>query len=316
MRRASALLTLLALLMLARPALAQQSGGGGGGGGGSAKMPVTGSGATVTTNTPLIDGTETWNESSTVFDAMRLNITNTASAAHASFVDFQLASTSQFSVRKDGHAFSGTSAATGGYHFGPQGGFTTDLLSSSDGELQVVSASGGSHTAGLTIGSAANTGVHLYSPGNAGSLWMRSGSDAALNAAIWRITLADPGGTAGAGLLVNGSNPTINGTNATIGSGFGTSPARQGTGAGTLAFRIDVGTGGTATSGVITMPTADTGWNCHVDNLTAAAGHRADNTRQTASTSTTVTVENQTTSTGAALAWTASDILVLLCAAY
>jgi len=37
---------------------------------------------------------------------------------------------------------------------------------------------------------------------------------------------------------------------------------------------------------------------------------------QTAGATTTVTVQNQTISTGAALAWSASDILSLVCAAY
>lgn len=104
-------------------------------------------------------------------------------------------------------------------------------------------------------------------------------------------------------------------TNIAINSGFGTSPAMAGVN-GTWAARVNVGTGGVATAGVLTLSTATTGWNCDVNNLTAAAAHRADNTRQTASTTTTVTVENQTTSTGAAVAWAASDIITLKCAAY
>lgn len=101
----------------------------------------------------------------------------------------------------------------------------------------------------------------------------------------------------------------------TIASGFGTSPTVPSQN-GTLAFTVNVGTGGVATSGVITLPAATTGWIAFVTNITAAAAHRADNTRQTASTTTSVTLENQTTSTGAALAWTASDILRVSCFAY
>lgn len=108
------------------------------------------------------------------------------------------------------------------------------------------------------------------------------------------------------------TNLLLNATAPTISSGFGTSPTVVSPN-GTATFRINVGTGGTATAGVIGLPTAATNWNCSVGNLTAHAGHRADDTVMTASTSTTVTIENQTKTTGAAVAWTASDIVVLLC---
>lgn len=101
----------------------------------------------------------------------------------------------------------------------------------------------------------------------------------------------------------------------TIGSGFGTTPTIP-SGASTAAFTVNVGTGGTATSGVITLLAATTGWNCFVNDITAAAAHVAYNTVQTASTTTSVTLENQTKSTGAAVAWAASDILRVSCFAY
>jgi hypothetical protein len=112
----------------------------------------------------------------------------------------------------------------------------------------------------------------------------------------------------GAKLLLSGNAPAI-------ASGFGGSPSVVSNN-GTAAFVVDVGTGGAASSGVITLPAATTGWNCFVTNLTAAAGHRADSTVQIASSTTTVTVENQTKSTGAAVAWVAGDILRISCFAY
>lgn len=97
----------------------------------------------------------------------------------------------------------------------------------------------------------------------------------------------------------------------TISSGFGTAPSVSGT---ATAFRLNVGTGGIATGGVIGLPATGTGWNCQILNLTALAANRADQrTVQTASTTTTATVQNQTISTGAALVWTASDILAGSC---
>jgi hypothetical protein len=113
---------------------------------------------------------------------------------------------------------------------------------------------------------------------------------------------------------LNGPQSILSGGAApTIASGFGTSPsvARQN---GTWAFRINVGTGGSATGGVITMPVnVINAWNCYVQNVTAHAGNRADDTVETATSNTTVTVQNQTKSTGAAVAWTAGDVIALQC---
>lgn len=130
----------------------------------------------------------------------------------------------------------------------------------------------------------------------------------------WRIN----GNTAGtalyidSGAIVVGSGQyTLNGntvsstTAPTISSGFGTSPSVT-TNNGTAAFTINVGTGGVATSGVIGLPAATNGWWCGCENLTTPGANR---TRMTASTSTSCTVTNVAMSTGAAAAWTASDVL-------
>lgn len=102
----------------------------------------------------------------------------------------------------------------------------------------------------------------------------------------------------------------------TISSGFGTSPSVTAGKVG--SFRINVGTGGSATGGVIAMNfTAPTGWNCYVNDITAAAANVAAFTdRQLSSTTTTVTVQHATLVSGAALAYTASDIIALVCAPF
>lgn len=112
-----------------------------------------------------------------------------------------------------------------------------------------------------------------------------------------------------------GAKLAFSATAPTISSGFGTSPSIV---AGTAAaFTLNVGTGGTATGGVIGLPTATTGWILSVKNLTALAANRANQTCvQTASTTTSATIQNQTISTGAALAFTASDILQITAVAY
>jgi hypothetical protein len=116
-------------------------------------------------------------------------------------------------------------------------------------------------------------------------------------------------------ISLGSANLTFSGATPTISSGFGTTPSVT---AGTAAaFRVNVGTGGSATAGVIGLPTAATGWNCAVENLTGTTANVMDQrTVQLSSTTTTATIENQTVSTGAALAWTASDILAVSCIAF
>lgn len=129
-------------------------------------------------------------------------------------------------------------------------------------------------------------------------------------------------GTAGdASGTINYSAVKLNGvtlasaTAPTITSGFGTSPSL--TANGTAAVMLNVGTGGTASSGTITMPfTAAHGWSCSVNNINASVGNRADNTVQISYTTTNVTVQNQTKSTGVGVAWTASDVVLLNCGAF
>ena len=103
----------------------------------------------------------------------------------------------------------------------------------------------------------------------------------------------------------------ISGTAPTISSGFGTSPSIAEKN-GTAAFIINVGTGGVASSGVIGLAPAISGWNCFATDRTNPA---ANNTKQTATTTTTVTLTNYDNS-GVAKAWSASDILSVSCFAY
>jgi hypothetical protein len=102
---------------------------------------------------------------------------------------------------------------------------------------------------------------------------------------------------------------------AIAGGTFGTSPsfASYSLSSSGISMQINVGTGGTATGGTVNMPGTANGWNCSVSNQTAHASNRADDTVQTSTTGTTVVVQNQTKSTGAALAWLASDIVNLTC---
>ncbi len=98
----------------------------------------------------------------------------------------------------------------------------------------------------------------------------------------------------------------VSGTAPTIASGFGTTPSIVASN-GTAAFTINVGTGGTATSGVLTMPAATTGWALNCNNLTAKTS-TISQTVQTATTTTSATIGNFS-DLSAPAAWGASNII-------
>ncbi len=59
-------------------------------------------GGTVTVNQPTISITQTWNNASTAFSGIKVNVTNTASAANSLLLDFQLAGAQRFGVDVNG----------------------------------------------------------------------------------------------------------------------------------------------------------------------------------------------------------------------
>jgi hypothetical protein len=105
---------------------------------------------------------------------------------------------------------------------------------------------------------------------------------------------------------------TDSATAPTISSGFGTSPSV--TVGGSTSFRINVGTGGTANSGVIGLPAATNGWNCFCNDVTTASA-TVFLCKQTATATNSATIGNFNTA-GAAAAWVASDIVEVNCRAY
>ncbi len=60
------------------------------------------SGATVTTSKPLLNLAQTWNAGGVTFTGLKLNVTDTASAAASLLLDLQVASVTKFKVVKDG----------------------------------------------------------------------------------------------------------------------------------------------------------------------------------------------------------------------
>lgn len=113
-------------------------------------------------------------------------------------------------------------------------------------------------------------------------------------------------GLVGTALILSTTAPTIS-------SGFGGTPSIAANN-GTAAFTINVGTGGAATSGVIGLPTATTGWRVNCDDVTTQSA-TVYLTKQTATSTTTATIGNFDAA-GAAAAWVASNILVCHATAY
>lgn len=128
--------------------------------------------------------------------------------------------------------------------------------------------------------------------------------------------------SASSGLALNSATPLVMNSviiadpgAPSISSGFGTSPSVS-AGVTTAAFRVNVGTGGSATSGVIALnATATAGWNCFCSDITTNS-LTVFNCKQTASTTTTATIGQFSATTGVASAWVASDILAVSCFGY
>lgn len=65
-------------------------------------LALTIAGATVTTSNPVLNLSQTWNASGVTFTALKLNVTNTASAAASLLMDLQKGGVSKFAVTNTG----------------------------------------------------------------------------------------------------------------------------------------------------------------------------------------------------------------------
>jgi len=107
-------------------------------------------------------------------------------------------------------------------------------------------------------------------------------------------------------------NLIISSTAPAIASGFGTSPSILANN--TAAFQVTVGSGGTADMGTLTMPAATNGWACTAQDISQANfGYM---TKQYATSTTSVSVQNNNQATSSSVAWGAGDVLLFQCAAF
>ena len=199
-----------------------------------------------------------------------------------------------------------------------------NLLAPKDSPVFTTKLTVGSGTTSLTVNGTTAAGYfYLHSgsvsPGSANYSLVSNGSLTYLNGLTSSnlsannivIVSATSAGAAVAGTLSSTGALSVaarvlaSNTSPTIASGFGASPTVAA--AGTAAFKITVGTGGAA-SGVLTFPTATTGW--------AVDGECQTNTATTqvvcvATSTTSVTVYAYSRTTGLASTFAAGEVIVL-----
>ena len=160
---------------------------------------------------------------------------------------------------------------------------------------------------GIVSDSAFNSSFYSDSTTGANTLTYITGQGSTITQGLVSpSTIFAQGGVNVSHLLVSQTAPTIN-------SGFGTSPLIAANN-GPAAFTVNVGTGGSASSGVIGLPTATNGWNCKAVDTTTQSANVAQ-TIQTAQSTSSVTLSSFN-DVMASHAWAASDILLVNCLAY
>jgi hypothetical protein len=124
---------------------------------GGASAPLTLAGGTVTDPSTPLTITQTWNDGADTFDALVVNVTNTASSAASRLVDLKVGGTTQLAVTRQGFlkgvtngtVFSGTTVAVDDYLFsgsifavGSPGGQYADFVIETASQNKLIMNSG------------------------------------------------------------------------------------------------------------------------------------------------------------------------------
>lgn len=104
---------------------------------------LTLTGATQTASFPVLDATQTWNNAGVVFTALKVNITNTASATGSLLFDVQAGGISQFNVGKSGQLLANGSLVFGGSNSGLVGNNALTLGNQNSAYYAAVRTDGG-----------------------------------------------------------------------------------------------------------------------------------------------------------------------------
>ena len=227
-----------------------------------------------------------------------------------------------------GNASNPTAAGAGAFEsvIGGKGGNGDGTLGpGAGGVLNLTGGAGGTQGGtGSAAGGACNVGGGAASgtSANGGNVNITGGA-AAGSGTAGAINICATGGSGCNNVIIGGATSSkvtynanaallISSTPPTISSGFGTG-ATVSAANGTAAFRISVGTT-SATTGVIGLPTAATGWNCYCTDITTNSV-TVSQCKQTASAATTATIGNFTDIAGAA-AWVDNDVIAVSCFAF
>ena len=249
-------------------------GGGGSGGGGSASLPISGDGATITASTPLVSGTQTWNNSGVTFTSLLLNVTDTLSASGSLLMDLQIGASSKFSVNKSGAV--NTSSSVTGTGFVVTSGGSSVVQVSSLATYGYHMASGYSVTWGSNATLNGSIDLSLTRRGAAN---LRFGAaDAAAPVAQTlsvQSVVAGTTNTAGAALTITGSQGTGTGVGGAI--IFQTAPAGStGSAQNALATALTINADKSATfSNSITVLNTGGGSIIQISNNTGYGYHMA-----------------------------------------
>jgi hypothetical protein len=115
--------------------------------GGTSGITTTGTELTIASGTktasaPVLDITQTWNNAAVAFTGLKLNVTNTASAAASLLADLQVGGASILKVRKEGSLLWPSGGGSASFDFGvKQSGFFT--FSNNDGSYNFAVGSSG-----------------------------------------------------------------------------------------------------------------------------------------------------------------------------
>jgi hypothetical protein len=280
----------------------------------STPLEIVQGSVTGTVAFPALQIESTWNNAGLTGQGIVFNVTNTSSAAGSLLINLGVGGTTQYSVDKVGNlvtlgnlscGLAGTSSCviTGS---GSTSGTATITWPAVAGTITnpILISNSLQLPSGTVLSWNGDTG---FSRSSAGFLLLGNGTNGSTAGSLTLTTLGFTTRITNS----NSGNLIISTTAPTISSGFGTGPSITANN-GTTSFRINVGTGGVATTGVIGLPAANAGWNCYASDITTQTATVARTQQIGPGNTTTVTIGNFT-DLGAAGAWVASDILIVSC---
>ena len=120
---------------------------------------------------PLSEMIDTWDDASTVFDAIRMNVTDTASNTNSKLINLLVGGAERFSVRKDGvvNISQGISVGNTKFNIGAGSSWVGIGTSSPKGNLHIWNGNSGagsppSTSRNLVVEAGGNAGISILSP--------------------------------------------------------------------------------------------------------------------------------------------------------